>query len=547
MNKLTKYFFNIILYTLPLFAWADQYPINKNIDIKHYVFQLRLTDSNDEIIGTTQVTVNFKQAGMQNFRLDLINKSTEKKDKGMVLEGVSISNTTVNYTHENDALIIYLPKSSVANETITFTIKYHGIPFDGLRIGATKFGDRSFFNENWPNRGRHWLPILDHPSDKATSEFIVTAPAHYKVVSNGLLLEESSLGNNTMLTHWKQSVPVSSWLFVLGVADFAVQYVDDFEGKSIQTWVYSKNREAGFYDFKEPTKKVLAFYTKYVGPYAYEKLANIQTPSVNGGMETSSAIFYGENLVNGKGDERTKNIVVHEIAHQWFGNAVTEATWDDAWLSEGFATFFTLLYYENQYGQAEYNNRIIKAKKAVLDMTIKMPDFSIIAPRTAEKEAVTTGLTYQKGAWFLHMLRDKIGEQNFQKGIKSYYKKFYNANATTDEFRMEMEKAAGLDLKIFFKQWLYQPVNPKIDAIWTYDATSHKININLTQSQLTNFNFDIPIEIGYFTKDSKTPLLLKMNLNKKQLSQSFNVKGIPENIEVDPRNVLLSSNTITKK
>ena len=547
MKKLTKYFFNIIVYTLPLFAWADQYPINKNIDIKHYVFQLRLTDSNDEIIGTTQVTVNFKQAGILNFRLDLINKSTEKKDKGMVVEGVSISNTTVNYTHENDALIIYLPKSAVANETITFTIKYHGIPFDGLRIGATKFGDRSFFNENWPNRGRHWLPILDHPSDKATSEFIVTAPAHYKVVSNGLLLEESSLGNNTMLTHWKQSVPVSSWLFVLGVADFAVQYVDDFEGKSIQTWVYSKNREAGFYDFKEPTKKVLAFYTKYVGPYAYEKLANIQTPSVNGGMETSSAIFYGENLVNGKGDERTKNIVVHEIAHQWFGNAVTEATWDDAWLSEGFATFFTLLYYENQYGQAEYNNRIIKAKKAVLDMTIKMPDFSIIAPRTAEKEAVTTGLTYQKGAWFLHMLRDKIGEQNFQKGIKSYYKKFYNANATTDEFRMEMEKAAGLDLKVFFKQWLYQPVNPKIDAIWTYDATSHKININLTQSQLTNFNFDIPIEIGYYTKDSKTPLLLKMNLNKKQLSQSFNVKGIPENIEVDPRNVLLSSNTITKK
>jgi aminopeptidase N len=484
---------------------------------------------------------------MQNFRLDLINKSTEKKDKGMVVEGVSISNATVKYTHENDALTIYLPKSSVANETITFTIKYHGIPFDGLRIGATKFGDRSFFNENWPNRGRHWLPILDHPNDKATSEFIVTAPDHYKVVSNGLLLEESSLGNNTKLTHWKQSVPVSSWLFVLGVADFAVQYVDDFEGKSIQTWVYSKNREAGFYDFKEPTKKVLAFYTKYVGPYAYEKLANIQTPSVNGGMETSSAIFYGEDLVNGKGDERTRNIVVHEIAHQWFGNAVTESTWDDAWLSEGFATFFTLLYYENEYGQAEYIKRIIKAKKAVLDMTIKMPDFSIIAPRTAEKEAVTTGLTYQKGAWFLHMLRDKIGEQNFQKGIKSYYKKFYNANATTDDFRVEMEKAAGLDLKIFFKQWLYQPVNPKIDAIWTYDATNHKININLTQSQLTNFNFDIPIEIGYYTKDSKTPLLLKMNLNKKQLSQSFNVKGIPENIEVDPRNVLLSSNTIIKK
>ena len=110
-----------------------------------------------------------------------------------------------------------------------------------------------------------------------------------------------------------------------------------------------------------------------------------------------------------------------------------------------------------------------------------------------------------------------------------------------------MEKASGKDLKIFFKQWLYQPVNPKIDAIWSYDPINHKININLTQTQLTDFNFDLPIEFGYYTKDSKTPILLKMNLKNKQVSQSFNTKGVPEKLEIDPRNVLLSSNTITKK
>jgi len=547
MNKLKIYFFNIMLYTLPLFAWADQYPINKSIDIKHYSFQINLSDSSNEIIGHTQIKILFKEAGVNNFRLDFVNKSIEKKGKGMVIDAIQLGNQVLSYTHQNDELIIQLPNPSSMGSTLEFSIKYHGVPLDGLRIGPTKFGDRSFFNESWPNRARHWLPTIDHPYDKATSEFIVTAPAHYKVVSNGLLLEESDLGNNNKLTHWKQSIPVSSWLFVLGVADFAVQYVDDFEGKSIQTWVYSKNREAGFNDFKEPTKKVLAFYSKYVGPYAYEKLANIQSASVSGGMETSSAIFYAENLVNGKRDERTTNVVIHEIAHQWFGNAVTESTWDDAWLSEGFATFFTLRFIENEYGKEEYIKRIIKSKKAVLDMSVKMPDFSIVAPRTAEKDPVTTGLTYQKGAWILHMLRDKIGEQNFKNGIQSYYKKFYNANATTDDFRIEMEKASGIDLKIFFKQWLYQPVNPSINALWSYDANNHKINISLTQTQLTDFNFDIPIEIGYNTNDSKTPLLLKMDLNKKQLSQSFNVKGIPENIIVDPRNVLLSSNTITNK
>lgn len=524
---------------------ADTYPINKNIDVKHYQFNLSLSDADNEITGTTLVTINFKEAGMQNFRLDFINKTSARQNKGMVVDAVTSSNAAVNYTHQNDELIISLPAPSTKNQTITFTIQYHGVPFDGLRIGATKLGDRSFFNENWPNRGRHWLPIVDHPHDKATSEFIVKAPSHYKVVSNGLLLEESELGNNTRLTHWKQSVPVSSWLFVLGVADFAVKYVDEFRGKSIQTWVYAKNREAGFYDFDEPTKKVLEFYSNYVGPYAYEKLANIQTPSVNGGMETSSAIFYGEDLVTGKRDERTRNVVIHEIAHQWFGNAVTETTWDDAWLSEGFATFFTLLFIENEYGKEEYTKGIIKARKTVYDLSAKMPDFSIVSERTAEKEQVTSGITYQKGAWVLHMLRNLMGAANFKKGIQNYYAKYFNANTTTDEFRAEMEKVSGKDLKLFFKQWLYQPVNPTINASWKYDASTKKLNVQLHQAQ--QFLYNVPVEIGYYKKGSTTPTILTMNLKDKDQVFSFLLAAAPDKLELDPRNILLNDGKMSKE
>jgi len=533
------------LFLFPILSKADNYPINKKIDIKHYSFALTLSDSNDEIIGSTNITIHFKQAGIQNFRLDLINQSIERKGKGMLVDGVYLDKNSVSYSHQKDALIINLPSPSTLNQTLVFTIKYHGIPSDGLRIGATKFGDRSFFNENWPNRGRHWLPLIDHPYDKATSEFIVKAPAHYKVISNGLLLEESDLGDNVKLTHWKQSVPVSSWLFVLGVADFAVKYVDEFKGKSIQTWVYSKNREAGFYDFDEPTKKVLEFYSAYVGPYAYEKLANIQTPSVNGGMETSSAIFYGEDLVNGKRDERIRNIVIHEIAHQWFGNAITETTWDDAWLSEGFATFFTLLFIEKEYGKEEYKKGISKAKKTVFDLSLKIPDFSIIGNRTAENEPVTNGLTYQKGAWVLHMLRDLLGEKSFQKGIRAYYAKYFNSNTTTDEFRLEMEKASGKDLKLFFKQWLYQPINPTINAVWKYDAAAKKLNLQLTQSQSVDFLFNVPVEVGYYKTGSTTPTILKMNLSRKQEVFSFLVPSAPEKLELDPRNVLLNNGNLT--
>jgi aminopeptidase N len=547
MKILRTSFLSAMLFLLPFFVWADTYPVNKNIDIKHYKFELSLSDCADVIYGNAQITILFKKQGMQNFRLDLTNKTEVRQGKGMVIDAVKVDNVSVVFTHQNDEVIVSLPKPSAVNSTIVFTITYHGIPFDGLRIGATKFGDRSFFCENWPNKARQWLPTLDHPSDKATSEFIVTAPGHYKVISNGLLLEESDMGNNTKLTHWKQSVPVSCWLFVLGVADFAVKYVDQFNGKSIQSWVYAKNREAGFYDFDKPTKAVLEFYSSYIGPFAYEKLANIQCASVSGGMETSSAIFYGEDLVNGKRDERIRNVVIHEIAHQWFGNAVTETTWDDAWLSEGFATFFTLLFIEHEYGKEEYIKGIIKAGKSVFEMAEKMPEFSIVSPRSAEKEPVTGGITYQKGAWVLHMLRNLVGEANFKKGIRSYYAKFYNANATTDDFRAVMEKVSGKDLKLFFKQWLYQPVNPIINGTWEYNASAKKITIQLYQTQMGDVVFNVPVEFGYYKEGSTNPTILTMNFTKKQQVQTFTVDGTPEKLEFDPRNILLSKNSLSKK
>ena len=545
MRTFKRFIFGITLILNPLISLADDYPINKNIDIKHYSFELVLSDLTDEIYGKAKITVQFKNQGTQSFRLDLINKSIEKKGKGMLIDSIKIGDLPINFTHQNDELMISLPTPSVANSDIIFTIKYHGVPFDGLKIGPTKNGDRSFFSENWSNKARHWLPTLDHPSDKATSEFIVKAPAHYKVVSNGLLLEESDLGNNIKLTHWKQSVPVSCWLFVLGVADFAVKYVDKFDGKSIETWVYAKDREAGFYDFDEPTKKVLEFYSTYVGPFAYEKLANIQSVNSGGGMETSSAIFYSDKLITGKREVRLRNVVIHEIAHQWFGNAVTEATWDDAWLSEGITTYFTMLFIENEYGNAEYEKEIVKAKEAVFKMSKKLPDFSIVSQRSAEKEEVVSSLTYQKGAWILHMLRDLVGENDFKKGIRAYYSKYFNLNATTDDFRMEMEKASGKDLKLFFKQWLYQPINPAINGLWNYDAKSKKITIQLTQNG--DFLFNLPVEIAYYKKGDAVPKILKMNLSKKQQTQTFRIGEEPDKLEIDPRNVLLSENVCTKK
>ena len=530
------FFFSLISVNV----FADNYPRNYNIDIQHYKFELKISDSSDEIIGTTTIEIKFKKDGIMEFRLDLINKSVAKNGKGMEVESAYCNGLKTAFKHENDALFIYLNKASEKDQISSFTIKYKGVPAGGLKIGPNKYGERCFFNENWPNNTRHWLPVIDHPYDKATCEFIVLAPSKYKVVSNGLLTEESKIDSENTLTHWKQSVPIASWLFVLGVAEFAVQEVDNFNGKSIQSWVYPKDREAGFKDFSSPSKSVLEFYSDYVGPYAYEKLANIQSPSVSGGMETASAIFYAENLITGKTSERLRNVVIHEIAHQWFGNAITETSWDDAWLSEGFATYFTLLFQESEYGHEDYMEGIKKARKTVLDNYKKDSTFSIVDNRTAETGPVTNVITYQKGAWVLHMLREKIGNENFKKAIQAYYKKYMNGNATTDNFIAEMEKVANENLKPFFKQWLNNPYILKIDGSWTYDNKTKEIKLNLSQTQSSNFVFEAPIEFAIYKSGDDTPISMRYNLHDKDASFTISNSEQPAFIIIDPKNVLLA-------
>ncbi|MFT7034957.1 MAG: aminopeptidase N, partial [Cyclobacteriaceae bacterium] len=265
---------------LPNFSFADTYPKNPKIDALNYIFEIELSDETDEIIGKTTVDIRFNGDGVEELRLDLIKATDVLKGKGMKVGQVTLNDKPLSFSHENDALIIKLPAQSTINQRNQFVITYQGIPVTGLKIADNKHGDRTFFSDNWPNKGRNWLPTIDHPSDKSKCEFIIVAPAHYQVVSNGLKIEETDLPTGKRLTHWKQSVPIAPWLYVVGVARFAVQHVDDFNGKAIQTWVYPQDRDAGFYDFAEPTKKVLEFYSDYVGPFSYEKLANIQSNSV---------------------------------------------------------------------------------------------------------------------------------------------------------------------------------------------------------------------------------------------------------------------------
>ena len=275
---------------------------------------------------------------------------------------------------------------------------------------------------------------------------------------DGLLIEETDLPGGMRLTHWKQSVPIATWLTVLGVARFAVQHWGDYQGRPLQTWVYAQDRDAGFYDFSYPTREVLEFFGSRIGPYSYEKLANVQSHSVRrGAMESATAIFYEEDSVTGERTIRWRNVITHEIAHQWFGNSVTEYDWDDVWLSEGFATYFTLLFIEEAFGRAEFVAGLKRSQGLVQKFYQEHPDARIVHDNLSDMSKVINPGTYQKGAWTLHMLRGVIGTEAFWDGIRSYYREHRNGNATTDDLRRAMEAASGQELGWLFQQWLYRP------------------------------------------------------------------------------------------
>ena len=538
-------FIFLFIFSHVLHANDDPYPKNPKIDVINYIFDIKLSDKSDEIICDVLVDLRFLEKGIKKIRLDLVKSSQKTENKGMTVLNVRSGENSLEFLHEENELWIYMDKVSIENERKKIIIQYKGIPAEGLKIANNKYGDRTFFSDNWPNRTRHWLATIDHPYDKAKCEFIVTAPNHYEVVSNGLKIEETHLADNKKLTHWKQSVPIATWLYVLGVAEFAIQYVDKFDGKSIQTWVFKQDRDAGFYDFAEPTKKALEFYSNNIGPYSYEKLANIQSNSVSGGMEAASAILYSDKSVKGDRNKRWRNVVIHEIAHQWFGNSVTEYDWDDIWLSEGFATYFTLLFIEHEYGRDAFIEGLKSSQKRVDSFHEKNPNYTIIHDNLKNMKDVTSSQTYQKGSWVLHMLRGVLGTKIFWKGIKNYYLKYKDLNASTADFKKVMEEVSGINLTTFFNQWLYQPGVLKLEAEWYYDKSETELVLFLKQVQDGKVLIEMPIEIGVNYEENKQKIQ-KIQLSGASSKHRIKLENEPINISLDPNLLVLMNNSIKK-
>ncbi len=516
-------FWSLLLMSVspPLHA-RDSYQRQPEIDIQHYRFQLQLTDQSDQIIGHAQVCLKAQQA-INSFRLDLGSPAAD--GKGMHVSAVSLNERSLSFSHVNDVLSLQLTESVAAGTSLCVDIDYQGEPRSGLHISKNKFGDRVFFADNWPDQGRHWLPVVDHPGDKATVEFVVTAPEQYAVVANGLKVEESSLEGHQKLTRWREDVPLAVKVMVIGVARFAVQESAKIGDVAVSSWVFPQNRDAGFKDYALASQ-ALTFFQKKVAAYPYKKLANVQSKTRFGGLENANTIFYFENSVTGKGDSEA--LIAHEIAHQWFGNSATENDWHHVWLSEGFATYFTQLYIEDKFGREDFVKKLLASREKVLRYFQKVQR-PIVDTQIQDPKNVLSPNTYEKAGWVLHMLRQELGDEKFWQGIRLYYSRFAGKNAMSQDVQAAMEEVSGKKLGRFFQQWLYQIGHPQLTVRWQYEIKQVRVELAQTQTDL----FDFPLDIAVMDKTGKMHVhTTRLHQRQQQIYLPVDVK--PASLHLDP-------------
>ncbi|MBB3057136.1 M1 family metallopeptidase [Mucilaginibacter gotjawali] len=487
------------------------------IDVQHYTFAIQLHDNTDTIEGLATIKIKFLK-DVNSFRLNLV--KTKKSGKGMRVSSVYEAGHKLSFSQDSDLLNINATVK--AGSLHSYEITYAGIPEDGLIISTNEFGHRTFFGDNWPDRAHNWLPCADYPADKATVDFIVTAPDHYQVVANGLKTVETTLPGHFKLTHWKETSPLPTKVMVIGVADFAIDHPADIGNIPLYTYVFPESKGAGFKSYTV-AKEILPYYIKMIGLYAYEKLANVQSKTIFGGMENASAIFYFENSVTSKGIEE---LMAHEIAHQWFGDAASEKSFAHLWLSEGFATYMTNLYLENKYGTDTLKKRLMDDRQTVLKFEKRRLTPVVDTAVKNNFMQMLNANSYQKGGWVLHMLRRKLGDTLFWKGIRNYYAQYKNSNANTDDLCKVMEKTSGQNLEQFFKQWLYTAGHPQLSITWKYNEANKVVEMSITQKQDTLFEFPLAVSI-----DGKTMML---DIKNKAVNAVFSVKEKPKNVVADP-------------
>jgi aminopeptidase N len=508
-------------------AEADAYR-RQPVDVQHYDVTIVFGEGFD-YEATVRLDVRLLSP-VDEIHLDLM---------GPDVLSVTSGGRPLPHRHESGRLVVGLPRVS-PDEAVPLTVRYRGRP-DGIALLArpNAHGSPGLFADNWPEGARRWLPTVDHPSDKATVDFTVSADTRFRVVAPGRLVDTWRLPDGRRLTHWSMSVPIPTYCMVVGLAEFEVTSIGEAEGIPLSAWVFPADADAIQAVFGR-SALMLEYYADLLGPYPYGKLAQVQSSTRYAGMENSSAIFYAEGELHGPDVDEFP--VAHEIAHQWWGDSVTPADWDDLWLSEGFATYFDALFYEHVEGPAALRDRLRSGRERILEALKEAPR-AVVEPEVENPQHKLTTIVYQKGAWVLHMLRHRMGDEAFFRSMRAYYQRHAGGNVTTADFRRLLEAETGDSLETFLHQWLCRTDIPELAITWMWDTARGDVVVEVKQVQ-EGEPYQTPLDLTFVCPEGTEART--MTLGAARDVARFRLKDAPSRVDVDREGWLLNRATVTE-
>jgi len=507
-------------------AIARTAPDNSGWDALKYTIYVEPSMTGGTISATTRIDGIATVAGLTSVNLDLV---------GFTIDAVRLNGSTAAFSRTGGGRVVSVSLAAPlgAGQPFSIDVVYRGTPTieGGLGFGFSSSGAATFAE---PEGARLWFACKDRPSDKATYEGFVTVPSQFVVASNGRLVEATQSGGKTTY-HWLETHQIATYLISVAISNYRV--IEDSHG-DLPVWhyVYPELESDARRDFSRTPEMIAAFEQRLGVGFPFDKYGHALFENFGGAMEHQSCTSYGSPLITG--DNRYDRVVAHELGHQWFGNFVSPAEWEEIWLNEGFASWTEYLWTEHA-NPASLPDLMAGRESYYMDYEADAGAYSLYAPPPSRLFGATI---YQKGGWVVSMLRYVIGDEAFFTGLRNYLESHAFGNGRTQELRAAMEAASGQDLTAFFDEWVYATGYPKYETAWTSRAVpggSYQTDVRVSQTQ-SGTVFTTPLEVE-LVGPSGERVVERVEIGDRESIVSLCSSFSPTRVTVDPSNRVLGT------
>ena len=494
-------------------------------DVQHYALDIEIDPTAEWLGGSNTMTVRSLMNGLSafEFRLDDVFDITDLQVGGVAASWTRLDGATIEVT---------LDPPVDADEVFELYVAYDGFPDDGAGFGSIEFRQRSGADEVWtlsePWNAYTWWPAKDDNEDKTAADLWFTVPDTMVVASNGLLQGVDDMGGGQLRYRWRTEYETADYLYCFGATNydtFTTAWTYQLVTMPLSFYIYPEDNTEDNRNAWLNTVHMLDVFTDRYGVYPFrsEKYGMCQV-GFGGGMEhqtmTSQGGFW-------------ESTTAHELAHQWWGDMITCATWHDIWLNEGFATYSEAIWEENKpgsVGEPALHDWMDYRRPSSVNGTVYCYDISSIS------RIFSSNYSYRKGAWVLHMLRHVVGDENFFDILAAYRAAFEYGAATTADFQGVVESVVAWDMTWFFQQWVYELGAPEYEYAWRHHVVNDRAYAEVYVHQVQSLSYPIftmPIDIAVTIGGDTTTRIIWNDAQEEHLLFEVSSLGTPS-FEFDP-------------